>query len=165
MEHFHSQLADLWQFLAGFYHGDRLSAGGSDGPENPLRERLPHHHALPLCPLVHCDGPGLAMDHEPHARPAGHHAQSGVGKFPVRLDRAIRHGDLCAPDRRSVAGNRVCHDPDARRSARHRRRNLEGVARRRHSDLENLPLRCLADDARRYGHGGRDYRIGYRAPL
>ena len=135
-------------YLAGVHAGHRLHSRRSDGPEDPVRERLPHHHALSLRPQLHCDRPGLAVDHVSRARAAGDDAQSRMDELHLRLDHQPGHGDLRPADRRPLAGHGLRHGAHAGRPARHRPGNLEGGAGRRHSHLAHLSVHRAADDAR-----------------
>ena len=61
-----------------------------------------------------------------------------------------------------LAGHRPHHVPDAGRPARHRRGHLEGRARRRHPDVEDLSLHRHSDDAAGLHHHAGDHRQRHR---
>ena len=65
----------------------------------------------------------------------------------------------------ALAGHRPDHVPDARRPARHRRGHLEGGARRRHPDVEDLSLHRHPDDAAGLHHHAGHHRHRHRASV
>ena len=84
-------------------------------------------------------------------------ARPRLGELHLRPALQRRHRHLRHPDRRALAGHRAHHVPDARRPARHRRGHLEGRARRRHPDVEDLPLHRHPDDAAGLHHHARHH--------
>ena len=149
--------------VADLLAGHRLPAGRAARPEDPLRGHVPHHLPLSLRAVLHRHRPGLAVDPQPGFRRPARGAQPRLGD--LRLQSALHQGNrhLRHPDRRAVAGHRARHVPDAGRPARHRRGYLEGRARRRHPDVEDLSLHRHPDDAAGLHHDAGHHRQRHRA--
>ncbi len=156
---------DLRHPVADLQPGHRLPARRAPRPEDPLRGHLPHHLPLSLRALLHRHRPRLAVDPEPRLRRPARRARPRLGELHLRPALQRRHRHLRHPDRRPLAGHRAHHVPDARRPARHRRGHLEGGARRRHPDVEDLPLRRHPDDAAGLHHHARHHHHRHRQAL
>ena len=127
-------------------------------PEDPLREHLPHHLPLSLRALLHRHRPRLAVDAESRLRRAERRCAASAGRAsPSTRSTTADIVIYALVIAGALAGHRPDHVPDARRPARHRRGHLEGRARRRHPDVEDLPLHRHPDDA-----AGLHHHAGHR---
>ena len=156
--------------LFGTLHADLRLRGGLParrvhGPEDPLREHVPHDLPLSLRAVVHHYRPRLGVDAQSRLRPAEIDPRPRLGELQLRLDRQSENGGLHAGHCRRLAGNRPGDGADARRAPRHRRGDLESLACRRHSEMADLHLDRHPDDAPGVRDGARHRRSGNRQDL
>ena len=102
----------------------------------------------------------------PASRRAAGWCACSAGRASPSTRSAIRNIVIYgAGDRRALAGDGARHGADARRPARHRRGDLEGRPRRRHSRLADLHLHRHSDDAPGADHHARHRRLRHRPRL